>query len=74
MLFQAAEPERRYLVMQRFYRLPEPLIRRFYAGSLTAADRVRILSGRPPVPLRRALQCLWPSRRQATGIPADGAG
>jgi lycopene beta-cyclase len=62
MLFGAAEPERRYLVMQRFYGLPEPLIRRFYAGRLTIRDRVRILAGKPPVPIRRALKCLWAPR------------
>ena len=49
MLFMAASPERRYRVLQRFYRLGEPLIQRFYAGRLTAADKVRLLTGRPPV-------------------------
>jgi lycopene beta-cyclase len=66
MLFGAAEPEHRYLVMQRFYGLPEPLIRRFYAGRLTLRDRIRILIGRPPVSIRRALKCLWAPRRLAT--------
>ncbi len=32
----------------RFYRLPAPLIRRFYALETSAADRARILLGRPP--------------------------
>ncbi len=32
----------------RFYRLPAPLIRRFYALETSAADRARILIGRPP--------------------------
>lgn len=35
-------------VFERFYRLPAPLIRRFYALETTAADRARILVGRPP--------------------------
>ena len=41
--------------MEQFYRRPEPLIARFYAGRLTWADRARILVGRPPVPVARAL-------------------
>jgi lycopene beta-cyclase len=62
MLFRAVSAERRYLVLQHFYRLPLPLIQRFYAGRTTFADSVRILSGRPPVPLGRALACLAESR------------
>ncbi len=58
MLFLAAAPNRRHLVLQRFYRLPEPLIERFYAGRTTPADMVRILVGKPPVPIHRALACL----------------
>jgi lycopene beta-cyclase len=48
MLFTAFAPERRYHVLERFYRLPSPTIRRFYALETTAADRARILCGRPP--------------------------
>ncbi len=58
MLFQAAEPEERWRVFARFYRLPEPLIGRFYAGRSTLFDKVRVLSGRPPVPLGRGLAAL----------------
>ncbi|HEU0134017.1 MAG TPA: lycopene beta-cyclase CrtY, partial [Allosphingosinicella sp.] len=58
MLFRAAEPRQRYRVLEHFYRLPEPLIARFYAGRLTPLDKLRILSGRPPVPVRRALHAL----------------
>jgi lycopene beta-cyclase len=55
MLFRAAEPPQRYRVLERFYRLPEPLIGRFYAGRSTIGDRLRILAGKPPVPVARAL-------------------
>ncbi|HWN71164.1 MAG TPA: lycopene beta-cyclase CrtY [Haliangium sp.] len=48
MLFQWFPPEQRYNVLERFYRLPEPTIRRFYALTLTGGDRARILMGRPP--------------------------
>ena len=70
LLFQAAEPNRRWKVMQRFYRLPEPLIHRFYAGHLTGWDRFRILFGKPPVPIGRALKCLI-EPRQPSIPPAD---
>ncbi len=66
MLFRAAAPERRYLIFERFYGLPESLIHRFYAGRLRWTDKLRLLSGRPPVPLRRALACLGEPRRAAT--------
>jgi lycopene beta-cyclase len=58
MLFRAARPERRYVVLERFYRLSQPLVERFYAMRLTLADKARILVGRPPVPVGRALACL----------------
>ena len=56
MLFGAARPNRRWRVFDRFYRLPEPLIERFYAARSTRADRLRIVCGKPPVsPLRAAM-------------------
>ncbi|MFA4940812.1 lycopene beta-cyclase CrtY [Brevundimonas sp.] len=58
MLFRAARPEERYRVLERFYRLPQPLIERFYAAGSTLADKARILSGKPPVPIGAALTCL----------------
>jgi lycopene beta-cyclase len=58
MLFRAAAPERRWAVLARFYGLGQGLIERFYAGRLTLADRVRLLLGRPPVPIRSAARCL----------------
>lgn len=58
MLFRAAEPRLRYRVLEHFYRLPEALIGRFFAGRLTAFDKLRILSGRPPVPIGRALHAI----------------
>jgi lycopene beta-cyclase len=62
MLFHAAEPRERYRILEHFYRLPEPVIGRFYAAELTALDKLRILSGRPPVPVGRALAAI---RRRA---------
>ena len=57
-MFLAAGPAERYRVLERFYRLPEPLIERFYAGGLNLADRVRILVGAPPVGVGSALTAL----------------
>lgn len=58
MLFGLARPEERWRVFERFYRLPEGLIERFYAARSTPADRLRILCGKPPVPLARAAASL----------------
>ena len=58
MLFDAAKPAERYRIFERFYRLREPLIERFYAGRSTLADKLRILSGKPPVPVTGAIRAL----------------
>ncbi|MCS6987696.1 MAG: lycopene beta-cyclase CrtY [Sphingomonadaceae bacterium] len=55
MLFRAAEPEQRWRVLQRFYGLDSKLVARFYASHCTLFDKVRILTGRPPVPFFRAV-------------------
>ena len=58
MLFKAAEPSERYKILERFYRLDPALISRFYAGQSTMLDRMRILSGKPPVPVGKAVSAL----------------
>lgn len=58
MLFRAGDPDKRYQVLQRHYGMSEGLIRRFYAGDLTLADKARILAGKPPVPIGAALRAL----------------
>ena len=63
----AAEPDKRWIIMQRFYGLNQPLIERFYAGRSTVGDKVRILTGRPPVAILRALKCL-PQRSAAAHV------
>jgi lycopene beta-cyclase len=62
MLFHAAAPHERYRILERFYRLPAPLVGRFYAGASTLGDRIRVLSGRPPVPILKALGALARTR------------
>ncbi len=71
MLFQAAQPTERWRVMQRFYGLSEPLISRFYAGRTTPLDRLRILTGRPPVPLPAALRAAFDLRMLETNPSTD---
>ncbi|MDR6789041.1 lycopene beta-cyclase [Sphingomonas sp. BE138] len=58
MLFKAADPDQRYRVLERFYRLSPELVARFYAARSTALDKVRVLSGKPPVPVGRAIAAL----------------
>ena len=58
MLFGAAEPSERYRVLQRFYRLDPALVQRFYAAASTRSDQLRILAGRPPVPVARAVRAI----------------
>ncbi|WP_108662625.1 lycopene beta-cyclase CrtY [Acuticoccus kandeliae] len=58
LLFLAGAPEKRHGVLDRFHRLPQPLIERFYAGRLRRRDRLRILTGKPPVPITAALRAL----------------
>jgi lycopene beta-cyclase len=65
MIFHAAAPHERYRIFERFYRLSEPLIARFYSGELTMFDKARILTGKPPVPIGAALRSL---RYSATGL------
>lgn len=61
MLFGAAEQKQRWQIFERFYRLPENLIERFYAGRSTALDKARIVVGKPPVPISRAIGALMGS-------------
>ncbi|MEO7656548.1 MAG: lycopene beta-cyclase CrtY [Sphingomicrobium sp.] len=63
MLFRAADPPERFRILDRFYRLPAPLIERFYAGRSTLGDKVRILAGRPPVSLARAARAVLGNKK-----------
>lgn len=48
MLFQWYAPPDRWHIFERFYRMPESTIERFYALRLTPRDQVRLLFGKPP--------------------------
>lgn len=62
MLFRAAEPEERYRILERFYRLSPALIGRFYAGRSTMTDKARVLTGKPPVSIHRAVRAILGTR------------
>lgn len=62
MLFGAALPHKRVAIFERFYRLPEALVERFYSARSTMADKARVLVGKPPVPIHRALKALVTNR------------
>ncbi len=61
LLFSAFAPEERWGAIERFYRMPSPTVRRFYALTLTRGDRLRLLCGRPPrgFSFPRALSWGW---------------
>jgi lycopene beta-cyclase len=67
MLFLAGNADQRWRVFARFFALPQPLIERFFAGRTSALDRMRLVTGRPPVPFFSALRCI-PSSRQGESI------
>jgi len=59
MMFLAAEPAKRVRIFQRFYGLRQGLIERFYAGRSKPLDKLRVLSGNPPVPVGRAIAAIF---------------
>ncbi len=62
MLFRAAQPNERYKVLERFYGLDASLIGRFYAARSTLFDKARVLTGKPPVPIGRAIRAIRGAR------------
>lgn len=66
MLFEAAEPDKRVVVFEHFYALRGNLVERFYAGRSTLPDQLRILTGKPPVSISRAIRAFF-----SPGKPLD---
>ena len=62
-LFNAADAQERYRVLERFYRLDARLIARFHAAQSNLLDRARVLGGKPAAPVKRAMAAV---RRKAT--------
>lgn len=57
-LFYAAEPALRYTVLQYFFDQNQDFLERFESGKTTWADRLRVISARPPVAFDRAVRSL----------------
>jgi lycopene beta-cyclase len=64
LLYGYFAPEDRWNVLERFYRLPAPTIRRFYALNTSSLDRARILCGRPPAGMSLRYATANADRRQ----------
>ncbi|MEY4508784.1 MAG: hypothetical protein RLZZ450_906 [Pseudomonadota bacterium] len=75
LLFTGFAPHERYSVLSHFYRLPAPLIERFYAGELRTLDRARVFLGMPPrgFSVARALGLFSASAPDGALRPALGA-
>lgn len=58
MLFRAGAANERYRIFERFYRLNERLVERFYAAHSTLGDKARLLAGKPPVPVAGAIRAI----------------
>lgn len=58
MLFGAAHDNERVKIFERFYKLSTDLVGRFYSGRMLKRDQLRILVGKPPVRISRAIKSL----------------
>lgn len=71
LLFRWYPPAARRAVFERFYRLPEATIARYYAMRLRPVDKLRILGGRPPaglsIPAGRGGRLTRAAGRRVTG-------
>jgi lycopene beta-cyclase len=59
LMFYGADSTNRYRIFERFYRLPQQTIVRFYAGQSNWMDRLRLLVGEPPIPISAALRVIF---------------
>ena len=57
-LFLGADPDKRYKTLEHTYMKDEKLLERFYAGKSTRLDQANLLTGRPPIPVFRAIPLL----------------
>jgi lycopene beta-cyclase len=64
LMFLGSENSLRYRILEKFYQLPFPTIERFYRSELKWWDKLRIFSGKPPIPITEAAKTLWASRRR----------
>ncbi|MFK7842491.1 MAG: lycopene beta-cyclase CrtY [Sphingorhabdus sp.] len=57
-LFLGAKPTKRYKTLEHTYAKDEQLLARFYAGQSTRLDKIRLLTGKPPISIFRAIPLL----------------
>jgi lycopene beta-cyclase len=57
-LFLGADPDKRYKTLEHTYTKDEKLLARFYAGKSTRLDQASLLTGKPPIPVSRAIPLL----------------
>lgn len=57
-LFLGADPDKRYKTLEHTYAKDERLLARFYAGKSTKMDQISLLTGKPPIPVYRAIPLL----------------
>jgi lycopene beta-cyclase len=57
------KPVLRYKLLQRFYRLPEGTVARFYSARFGPLDYLRFFGGRPPIPTTKALS-IFPNHKK----------
>ncbi len=58
MMFFGAKPQKRYRILEHFYRLPDRIIQSFYSGEISLGDGLRILLGKPPIPVYKVAQAI----------------
>ncbi len=71
MLFHAIDASKRYQILESFYAHPQDLLARFYSGYTSRADKVRILSRKPPVPLLKGLYYFFHSFEATHGTSGN---
>ncbi|MEM1306416.1 MAG: lycopene beta-cyclase CrtY [Pseudomonadota bacterium] len=73
-MFVAPEALKRRRIFERFYTLGPGLIGRFFAGRLRARDKVRLLTGKPPVPMLAAFRSFHPASARVWAEQRDAVG
>ena len=66
--------ERFLRILEFFYRMPQGLINRFYAGRMWPTDYIRMFLGAPPIKIRNALKCVLHNLVEPRKKIADAAG
>jgi lycopene beta-cyclase len=67
MMYLGTPAADRFRLLERFYRLPEESVARFYRSEMRGVDWLRLFGGRkPPLPILRAIRCAIarPGRRE----------